>query len=66
MAHCLIKALESDRPVEVIRVEMNGEGSGEWDVVVNVRQIVALVKHPGTTSAQPNPGTTGLRLVPMS
>lgn len=46
MAARLIAALNERRPVESVAVEMNGEGTGEWEVFVNVNQIIALVKHP--------------------
>ncbi len=63
MASRIIAALENDRAVETILVEMNGEGSGEWEVVINVRQVIALVKHPSTRS-QHEAAVSGLRLVP--
>lgn len=65
MAEKLILALENHRAVEWIRVEMNGEGSGEWDVAINVGQIVALVKHPAVSPTRLSP-PSGLRLVPTT
>lgn len=63
MAARIIDALEDNRVIETIFVEMNGEGSGDWEVVVNVRQVIALVKHP--VAHQPgNTPVSGLRLVP--
>jgi hypothetical protein len=55
MASRIIDALENDRPTQAIRMELNGDGSGEWDVIINVRQVIALVKHstapPGESGA---------------
>lgn len=63
MAARIIAALETEKTVETIFVEINGEGSGDWEVVVNVRQVIALVKHP--VAHQPgNTALSGLRLVP--
>ena len=42
----LLTALGEGKPVEVVPIELNGEGSGAWDVALNVRQVIALVKHP--------------------
>lgn len=57
----LISALECGKRVESIFVELNGEGSGEWEVVVNVQQVIAIVKHPVSRDATRAPA--GLRLV---
>lgn len=65
MADQLLAALNSDKAVESIRVEMNGEGSGDWDVIINVRQVIALVKHPESSSTE-KPPLTHLRVVPAN
>jgi hypothetical protein len=38
----LLRALCEGKRVEVVPIELNGEGSGAWDVALNVRQVIAL------------------------
>ena len=45
-AELLLSALSNGRAVEVIPIELNGEGSGAWDVYVNVHQVIAVIRHP--------------------
>lgn len=60
----LIDALEHGRRVETIFVELNGEGSGAWEVVVNVQQVIAIVRHPVGRQHDAAGPPAGLRLVP--
>jgi hypothetical protein len=46
MAERVISAIERDERLVRIEVEMNGEGSGMWDVAINVCQVIAVVAHP--------------------
>lgn len=62
MAQRILAALDAGRPYEWIRVEMNGEGSGSWDVAINLSQLVALVRHPAVEGMEPP--FQSLRLVP--
>jgi hypothetical protein len=45
-AAILLRALEADEATATVVIELNGEGSGGWEVTINVRQIIALIKHP--------------------
>jgi hypothetical protein len=65
MGQKLLDAMEARRAYEWIQVEMNGEGSGFWDAAINVQQIVALIRHPGSTESE-HTSFAGLRLVPTS
>ena len=62
MGQKLLIALDSGRAYEWIQVEMNGEGSGVWDVAINVSQIIALIRCPGSAVAE-NVTFNGLRLI---
>lgn len=61
-ASVIIEALNSGRAVETVPIELNGEGSGEWEVTINVAQVIALVKHPSLEVATKSPAPT-LRLL---
>ena len=52
-------ALNAREATATIGIELNGEGSGDWDVTINLAQVIALIAHPVPESVQ----HPGLRLV---
>jgi len=60
-AAAVVAALKCGQAVETIPIELNGEGSGDWEVTINVAQVVALIRHPDVTTA--SPAGPSLRLV---
>ena len=45
-AKSIVDAIEDGRRLVTIEVEMNGEGSRPWNIILNVAQVIALVEQP--------------------
>jgi len=60
----IVDALKEGRAVETIGIEFNGAGSGDWEVTINVAQVVALVRHRDGTGAPSQERERALRLIP--
>jgi hypothetical protein len=58
----LLRALKNDEVVASVAMELNGEGSGAWNVTVNVRQVIALIEHP-RAARKPDERNGALRVV---
>jgi hypothetical protein len=46
----ILRAMEERRHFLKIGIELNGEGSGLWNVTINTSQVIALVEHPEAVS----------------
>jgi hypothetical protein len=49
-AHAIMQAWADRQPAVTIPIEINGEGSGAWNVTINTAQVIQLVEQRGGSS----------------